>query len=415
MNLLRNLNDLILAEKKHIYLIFILPISLILGSTITNANILLIIFFFLIDCKKKNNFFFLKDNNFYFLICFNIYLIFNSLFTGIDLDSLLRSIGFLRFILLAFAICYYLSIDNGKYEKIILKFWTIVFVTISIDLIFEYIFGYNLAGLNSEYYTRLASFTGDELKIGNYYFGFILLVSYFIIKQNLKLSNIILISFIVISYLIGERSNFIKIIFISSIFFFFLNKAIFYKKILYSFLLILFASIIIYSNNTLKDNFKTKFIEQAKYFSKSIMKVPVKGDPEFYLHTCHYYTAIEIFKNKPIIGAGIKKFRYESHNKGKIKNENFICGSTHPHQIHFEILSELGIIGYLSLMVYFIYFIYKNIKIFNIKKDYYTFAGTLFVLATILPILPSGSFFTTYSASFFWINYSFALKNLLKL
>ncbi len=175
----------------------------------------------------------------------------------------------------------------------------------------------------------------------------------------------------------------------------------------------MFAAIIIYSNSTLKENFRIKFIDQTKYFAKSFMKTPVKGDGNFYLHSCHYYTAIEIFKNRPIIGAGIKKFRHESHNRGGTKNENFICGSTHPHQIHFELLSELGIIGYLSLMIYFIHLIYKSIKIFNIKKDYYAFAGTLFILATILPILPSGSFFTTYSATFFWINYSFTLKNFL--
>ena len=413
MNPQSSFNDLILTEKKHIYLIFFLPISLILGSTVANINIILIIYFFLVDCKKENNFFFLKNNNFYFLVSFNIYLIINSLFTGIDYDSLLRATGFFRFILLAFAISYYLSIDNRKYEKIILKFWTIIFLTISIDLVFEYIFGYNLAGFNSEYHTRLASFTGDELKIGNYYFGFILLISYFIKNKNQKLFYIILISFIVISYLIGERSNFIKIVFICSIFFFIENKVIFYKKFFYSCILILFAAIIIYSNSTLKENFRIKFIDQTKYFAKSFMKTPVKGDSSFYLHSCHYYTAIEIFKNRPIIGAGIKKFRHESHNKGETKNENFICGSTHPHQIHFELLSELGIIGYLSLMIYFIHLIYKGIKIFNIKKDYYAFAGTLFILATILPILPSGSFFTTYSATFFWINYSFTLKKFL--
>ncbi len=415
MNLSINLTDLILTEKKHIYLIFFLPVSLIVGSTMANATIILIIFFFLLDCKKENNFFFLKDNNFYFLVCFNIYLILNSLLTGINFDGLVRSIGFFRFILLAFAILYYLSINNNKYEKSILKFWTIVFIIISIDLVFEYIFGYNLVGFKSGYHSRLAGFTGDELKIGGFYFGFILLISYFIKNQNPKICYIIIIAFIIISYLIGERSNFIKVLFICSIFFFFVNKIPFYKKFFYSIVFVLFSSIIIYSNNVWYEDFKIRFIDKAINFTKSIIKPPVKGvdytDPKnvFDMHGCHYFTALEIFKKKPIIGAGVKKFRYESHSQTKY--ENFICGSTHPHQIHFELLSELGIVGYLSLMGYLIYFIYKSIKKFNIKKDYYAFAGTLFLLATILPILPSGSFFTTYSATFFWINYSFALRN----
>ena len=38
------------------------------------------------------------------------------------------------------------------------------------------------------------------------------------------------------------------------------NKVIFYKKFFYSCILILFAAIIIYSNSTLKENFRIKFI-----------------------------------------------------------------------------------------------------------------------------------------------------------
>ena len=37
------------------------------------------------------------------------------------------------------------------------------------------------------------------------------------------------------------------------------------------------------------------------------------------------------------------------------------------------------------------------------------FSSLLFIIATLIPLLPSGSFFTTYSASIFWINYGLLL------
>ena len=53
------------------------------------------------------------------------------------------------------------------------------------DIIFEYIFGVNVLGFKSNYSGRIASFTGDELQIGGYYFGFIFLsLSFFADKKK---------------------------------------------------------------------------------------------------------------------------------------------------------------------------------------------------------------------------------------
>ena len=37
------------------------------------------------------------------------------------------------------------------------------------------------------------------------------------------------------------------------------------------------------------------------------------------------------------------------------KDKKYINPSIHPHQIHIELLSELGILGYLCFVVFFIY------------------------------------------------------------
>ena len=43
--------------------------------------------------------------------------------------------------------------------------------------------------------------------------------------------------------------------------------------------------------------------------------------------------------------------------------------------------------------------------------SYLIILSVLFILVSILPIIPSGSFFTTYTATIFWINFSFLIGN----
>ena len=63
-------------------------------------------------------------------------------------------------------------------------------------------------------------------------------------------------------------------------------------------------------------------------------------------------------------------------------------GSTHPHQLHFEILSELGIIGYILIISNFILIIFKQTSL----KTLLTKGSILFLIASLFPLLPSGSF-----------------------
>ena len=60
-------------------------------------------------------------------------------------------------------------------------------------------------------------------------------------------------------------------------------------------------------------------------------------------HLSHYKVALLIFNENPIFGNGFKTFRNKSFEP-QYSNKKFSVGSTHPHQTHFEILSELGLI-----------------------------------------------------------------------
>jgi len=81
-------------------------------------------------------------------------------------------------------------------------------------------------------------------------------------------------------------------------------------------------------------------------------------------------------------------------------------GSTHPHQIHLEFLSETGLFGYSIFLIFIILSIFLSIKSNLKNKNVFQFSGILFVIFSLLPLIPTGSFFSTYSSGLFWINYS---------
>ena len=107
--------ELSLISKVNFCLISLLPLSLVTGSLVSNSIVVLICLLFLIDVIIKKNAFFLNEKNFYFLIIINIYLILNSYFLSEYDLALLKSIGFLRFIILAYALAYYFKIYQKKF------------------------------------------------------------------------------------------------------------------------------------------------------------------------------------------------------------------------------------------------------------------------------------------------------------
>ena len=72
----------------------------------------------------------------------------------------------------------------------------------------------------------------------------------------------------------------------------------------------------------------------------------------------HYRTSIEIFKNKPILGNGLKSFRYQCHKyQDIVKHKRFSNCSTHPHNFYLEILIDTGIFG-LTFFVFVIFLVF---------------------------------------------------------
>ena len=403
------LNNLRKNNLNHFWSILIIscfPLFFLFSSLLTNLFTIILIFLFLNEVKFKPKKI-IKDKILLLLILFWFFILV-SLFTSIYFEhSISRSIGFLRFIFFSYALAFYIKLNDFKYFKIIILIWFSIFFITSIDLFIEFIIGHNLLGNSSYMKGRLSGFLGDELKIGNYYLGFYFLILTFSIQffKKKNLSIFIIIFFSIIAFLIGERANFIKIILGLLFFLTFYEKIITKYKIMFFGVILSCAIIFVNFNPEFKIRYKTQIYTPLK--TEGIYNY-MKGNP----YGAHFSTAYKIFKENPISGIGLKNFYFECR-KDKYIDKEFVfnharCGN-HPHQLHFEILSSIGIFGYLVFIYLFFYFIYFGFQNYLKNRDPYLLASLVFIFVSIFTPVPSGSFFTTYGATIFWFNFGLVL------
>ena len=390
-----------------IILFSIFPLAIIAGNLSINTSIILISLIFLISSIIKTSLLKGQKKNLLLLGFFFISLLINLLFSNNFYLSAPRVIKF--FFIIFFIVSFrflVLNLEKNQINKIY-KIWSIIFTIIIIDLIIEFFKGTNIIGLSSQMPGwRLASFTGMESVIGNYFYGFVLItLAYFYQNiSNKKYLNLLLaIFFIIISLIIGERANFIKTFIIIICFIFLVYDFSLRSKIFSIVALISLVFIFISFNSSYK----------TRYFSPHLLTILEKNGLSNYLQTsqygAQYNVAIEIFKDNPVFGVGIKNYRIENLNSkyNDLKHrENRLRWGTHPHQIHLEILSETGLFGYSCFFIFISLSIFFSIKSYLKNKNIYQLSGILFILTSMLPLLPSGSFLSTYTSSIFWINYA---------
>ena len=421
------------TEKYFLILIIFFPISLILGNLIININFLLIVIIFLIDLYLNKNFSFIKDKIFILLIFFFLSLLVNLNFSIDPIISLPRILKILAVICMFLFFRKMIARYGNDFENILFGSWAILFSILTIDIIFEIIFGFNTVGIRSIIPGRIASFFGNELVVGSFFLSFASIYVATIAKfskKNINLKLIVLIIFLIsLSFLIGERSNFIKFFLISIFLLFFVIKLSLKIKI--------FSSLVIFCILFLSLNFfqdiKYRYYKQQIINFQSETNELNKGDSQNLLvdtkdniinfikwtkYGAHYNAAYKIFLDNPYFGVGIKHFRNESI-KEKYRNEEYKWTdertTTHPHQIHLEFLSETGLFGYLVFIIFISASLYLSIKNYLIHKNLFQLVAILYVLVSLLPLLPSGSFFSTYPSSLFWLNYSIMVSYIKKI
>ena len=436
-------------------LLYTLPLSFILGNLIINLNIFL---FILIGCiHYKQKIINIKDDLLTkLLLVFFLYIIFSTLFSFFEIyfsesknikdfnnqvTNLMKSVAFLRFFIFLLIIKKML---NDK--KLLLKpfFFISLFLClfVSIDLIFQEIFGFNFFGMEPVNIHKRSGIFGEELIAGSYIFrfGIIGIFSYFIFfKKNnlykLDFKNIILMSLIFIGLILTTN----RIPLISFLFLFFLSIFIFKnnRKFFIKLFLLFFSIFLIFffSHHRTNHNYKNLILKTfafIEYNSLDLSKVKknISGDEDLSSiklekknkskkgwHINIYYTSYMIWKTHPIIGGGLKSFRHDCFKiSPNVSYANKISCGNHSHNYYLEILTELGVVG----LLVFISFLFILLKNFNYRKknnnQIYNISYLFFLILIVelFPIKSTGSFFTTGNAAYIFLIIGILMSNKLQ-
>ena len=424
------------------YLFAFFPISLIIGNLFTNINIVLFCCLSIFHLKSKifNN---KVDSSviiiflFFFIVFFStIFSFFESVYlVGIEntnFEKLIKAILFFRFFIMLY-IVYLLSqedVINFKYFFIVASFLAFL---ISADVIFQYFLGYNIIGLPS-FGHHNTSFFGKELIAGGFIqnFSFFSFLFLFYLLRNNKylnfLSTTIAISILGIGILLSWNRMPV-VLFLFGLFLVFLfNKKLRIIVLSSFFILIISLKILTYHDVKIRLSVLSFYENTGTIISKIFKKTQteetgvlqesevvqnkikncVRGSSDFCCKPDNALICIVPEQNgysklHKIIGNGIKSFREDCH-KILISKKGGLC-SNHPHNYYLEILTDLGIIGLISILIIalmFIFFLLKNYKSFNVNRieNVFLFAAVISLILEVFPLKSSGSVFTTNNATY---------------
>ena len=395
--------NLIIRENFFLLLFSFLPVSIILGSSISLINIILINLFFLLILISQKKLHFVNHISIKLILILYLYLIFNSFISQDYRVGLSRNIGFLRLIIFFIFINYFFF--YYKNNKKLLDFWGLILLALIVDVFIEYFFGKNLfrwGDINQIDPNRITSFFMDEPIVGAYLAGFIFLIFGHLLERRNKKTLAYVFLFIAFVSVIftGERSNTIKIFLGIIIYFLLLDfLKIKIKLIIISLIIIIFGAIVSQSSYL-----KVRYIGQ---FYNVIINEKNSQNLEDNQYIKLYKSGYSVFKNYPFFGVGNKNYRVETcrENNNTQSRSDYVC-LTHPHQVYFELLSEHGITGFILILSIFFFLMFKILKSILISRNYIQIGAFTFVAINFIPFLPGGSFFSDFNITLFWINFS---------
>ena len=161
--------------------------------------------------------------------------------------------------------------------------------------------------------------------------------------------------------------------------------------------------IISFFNSTAKERVVDLTLKQVNLFKEKTAAEQKKIYIFTKAHHELYITAYKIFKDNLIFGVGVKNFRNICKEEKYFINDKEVC-NTHPHNTYIQILTEIGIFGFMFLLILLIYFVKYLSKhlLFKIKRKYYFNDFEICILSGIAiylwPLIPTGNVFSN------WLN-----------
>lgn len=381
-------------------LFYLLPVALLTGPFIPDLIVSLLSIVFLLVLTNKKNLFYLKNNFFYLFIFFYAILIISSLNSEFIFFSLKSSLPYIRFILFSLAVWYILR-ENKNAVKIFTFSLIVSFIFALCDGYFQFWTGESFFGFDGLNELRLNLPFNDRMLLGAYLSRLLPLVIALsiLIFDKRKYMTYLSASFLLISsdiliYLSGERTA-MGIAIISVIFILiFLKKYRFIRIVTILISISIISAITIFSPDVKSRNINLT-VEQMGLSEESERLVIFSME-----HEKLYLNAYNIFKENKILGAGPNTFR-----KNCSSDENNYGCSTHPHSIYLQIISEIGIVGFIYvalIILYFVTILSRHLFLIFKNKDSEINDVQILLIAcffcTLWPLLPSLNFFNN------WIN-----------
>ena len=433
-------------SKSLIFLILLIPITLITGPAIPDITISLscLFFIFLLITKKKYKDA-LKDNIFYISLFFWLYLLLISFTAQNQKLSFEDSIIFIRFLIIPLFMVHWVFNDSKNLEKILaIVFFSIIFV--SIDTLYQFTqydsqfgFGKDIFGFKTNWYGRLTGPFGDELIPGAYLsrFSFLGLAYIFYVYRHNNKQNIIIILYLCIIgitiFASGERMALatfgMGILF--SIIFLKQKRLLFFISFILMLLLIFFIKSIHPSYNDFKIIESTPFhlgLKVEKEYkcnddSNTKCSKIIKLQPDFFKVIKNfkyspygeiYNLSLEMYKDHKLFGIGLNNFTFLCENDERYKRiiKEYVCVS-HPHNFYIQWLVETGIIGLFIFILYIIVLCYTLIKQ---KINEYTIISITTILILFWPVMSTGSLLKNWNGvgTFFILGICLSLPKLKK-
>jgi len=400
------LNNYLLKLKslnRYEIILLAFPLCQILGPFYLNFMLVLGSFFFLYFLIRNSSYkIFMEWNWIYLYLLFVFYNFFRGMFASDYINAMHNSLSQIRFIL--FSLFIFFCISNLKNLKLIINVWLILVFLVALDVIFQSFFLKDIFGLPIAAGMRASGPFGKELIAGAFMSYTLVPLIFYFFQKNLKLGLfykifyiIFYIFFFLAIALTGERLSFL-IFFISSMIFLFfytgIKKFIITSFLLFSFIVMLYFTSIAFQKRT------NDFINISNNFYKSS-------------YGRLWESGLMLFEKNKLLGVGLKNYRVDCDKQTDPRPESVpqFC-STHPHNFFIELLSETGLVGFFIFFTFFgslIFFMHKRLGDFRKKnyfKEYYPllFGNILILIIYVWPLKTSGSFFTTWNGSFFWLN-----------
>ena len=169
------------------FLFLLIPIALLTGPAIPDIILSIIALFFLIISVSNKMWGYYKN---YFVIGFFLFLfygILRSIFSEFPWYSLSEggSLFYFRYLFFVLGVSYLLKSN----PKLLNKFMLIVFLcllTVSLDGIYQYLFGQNLLGIGPAENQRISGVFGEEAVLGRYISYFTVIYIFMFFSSDLK-------------------------------------------------------------------------------------------------------------------------------------------------------------------------------------------------------------------------------------